>query len=149
VVSTQIEILDEKRRRYRSGNVKGFAVFFVAWITRTALKIACVENDLVYTILLILLLFSALYQGYYGIKGKRVEDEIRKEPFLQEALNNELIRLYELKAWRVAFFSVIGFVFIAAVVSLFVEFNDVMLIFLTTFLVGFGTYNTAIYLLDR
>ncbi|MGD8456367.1 MAG: hypothetical protein PVF83_08290 [Anaerolineales bacterium] len=148
-MSTRIEMLDEKRRRYRGGHLKGFAVFFVAWMARTALMIVGVENDLVYTILMIVLLLSALFQGYYGIKGKRIEDEIRKEPFLQEALNNELIRLYELKAWRVAFFSVIGFVFVAAVVSLFVEFNDIMLVFLTTFLVGFGTYNIAIYVLDR
>jgi len=148
-MSTQIELLDEKRRQYRGGHLKGFAVFFTAWIARTALEIAGVENDLADTILMILLLLSALFQGYYGIKGKRIEDEIRKEPFLQEALNNELIRLYELKAWRVAFFSVIGFVFLAAIVSLFVEFNDIMLIFLTTFLVGFGTYNIAIHVLDR
>jgi hypothetical protein len=141
--------LDQKRRKFRGGHLIGFSVFFVAWIIRSALKVAESENDLVYTILMILLLLSALFQAYYAIKGKRIEDEIKKEPFLEEALNNELIRLYELKAWRTAFFSVIGFIFLVAVISLFVEFNDIMLIFLTTFLVGFGTYNLTIYVLDR
>jgi hypothetical protein len=148
-VTNQIEILDEKRRKFRGGHLIGFGVFFVAWIIRSVLKVAEIENDLVYTILMIVLLLSALFQAYFGVKGKRIEDAIKKEPFLQEALNNELIRLYELKAWRVAFFSVIGFIFLVAVVSLFVEYNDIMLIFLTTFLVGFGTYNIAIYILDR
>ena len=121
----------------------------MTWIIRLVFKVMEIENDIIETIIMVILLLSALFQGYYGIKGKRIEDEIRKEPFLQEALNNELIRLYELKAWRVAFFSVIGFVFLAAVASLFVAFNDIMLIFLTTFLVGFGTYNIAIYVFDR
>jgi hypothetical protein len=148
-VTTQIELLDEKRRKFRGGHLIGFGVFFVAWIIRSVLKVAEVDNDWVYTILMVVLLLAAIFQSYFAIQGKRIEDEIKKEPFLQEALNNELIRLYELKAWRVAFFSVIGFIFLAAVASLFVEYNDIMLIFLTTFLVGFGTYNTAIYVLDR
>jgi hypothetical protein len=148
-VTNQIEILDEKRRKYRGGYLVGFGVFFVAWIIRSVLKVAEIENDLAYTILMILLLLSALFQAYFAVKGKAIEDEIKKEPYLKEALNNELIRLYELKAWRVAFFSVVGFVFLVAIASLFVEYNDIMLIFLTTFLVGFGTYNIAIYVLDR
>ena len=148
-MTTQIEILDEKRRKYRGGHLVGFGVFFVAWIIRSVLKVAEIEYDLAYTILMILLLLSALFQAYFAVKGKAIEDEIKKEPHLKEALNNELIRLYELKAWRVAFFSVIGFIFLVAVASLFVEYNDVMLIFITTFLVGFGTYNIAVYVLDR
>jgi hypothetical protein len=120
-VTNQIEILDEKRRKYRGGYLVGFGVFFVAWIIRSVLKVAEIENDLAYTILMILLLLSALFQAYFAVKGKAIEDEIKKEPYLKEALNNELIRLYELKAWRVAFFSVVGFVFLVAIASLFVE----------------------------
>lgn len=41
------------------------------------------------------------------------------------------------------------FVILAAVASLFVHYRDPMLIFITTLLVGFGTYNTTVYLLDR
>ncbi len=148
-MTNQIEILDEKRRRFRGGHLIGFGVFFVAWIIRSVLKVAETENDLAYTVLMVLLLLSVLFQAYFAVKGKAIEDEIKKEPYLKEALNNELIRLYELKAWRVAFFSVIGFIFLVAVASLFVEYHDVMLIFLTTFLVGFGTYNIAIFVLDR
>lgn len=148
-MTNQIEILDEKRRKFRGGHLVGFSVFFVAWIIRAVLKVVEIENDLAYTVLMVLLLLSVLFQAYFAIKGKAIEDEIKKEPFLKEALNNELIRLYELKAWRVAFFSVIGFIFLVAVASLFVEYNDIMLIFLTTFLVGFGAYNVAVYILDR
>ena len=148
-MTSQIEILDDKRRRYRGGHLIGFGVFFVAWIIHSVLKVAEIENDIVLPILLIVLLLSALFQAYFGIKGKRIEDEIKSDPHLKEALNNELIRLYELKAWRAAFFSVIAFLFLVAVISLFVEYNDVMLIFLTTFLVGFGAYNIAVHVLDR
>lgn len=148
-MTTQIEILDEKRRKYRGGHLIGFGVFFVAWIIRSVFKVVEIDTDLGYTILLIVLLLSVLVQMYFAVKAKTVEGEIRKDAFLKEALNNELIRLYELKAWRAAFFSVIGFVFLVAVASLFVKYNDVMLIFITAFLVGFGTYNITVYVLDR
>jgi hypothetical protein len=68
---------------------------------------------------------------------------------LKDALNNELVQLNELKAWRASFFSVIGFIVVAAVLSIFMHINDIMLVFLTALLIGFGTHNTAVYLLDR
>ena len=68
---------------------------------------------------------------------------------MKDALNNELVQLNELKAWRASFFSVIGFIVVAAVLSIFMHINDIMLVFLTALLIGFGTHNTAVYLLDR
>ena len=68
---------------------------------------------------------------------------------LKDALNNELVQLNELKAWRASFFALLGSIVVAAVLSIFVQINDIMLVFLTALLIGFGTHNTAIYLLDR
>lgn len=68
---------------------------------------------------------------------------------MKDALNNELVQLNELKAWRVSFFAVIGFIVIAAITSFFIQINDLMLIFLTALLVGFSTHNAAVYFLDK
>lgn len=69
--------------------------------------------------------------------------KIKKDPSLKDPLNNELVQHNELIAWRASFFSVIGFIDVAAVVSIFVHINDLMLIFLATLLIGFGTHNAT------
>ena len=70
---------------------------------------------------------------------------IKKDPSLKEALNNELVQHNELIAWRASCFSVIGFIAVAAVVANFVKINDLMLIFLTALLIGFGNHNAAFF----
>jgi hypothetical protein len=148
-VTTQIEILDEKRRKYRGGLIIGSVIFFIAWIGYVIYQISEQEIEILHIGLLVILILSVLFQAYFAIRYNLLEKTIRKDPFLKEALNNELVRLNELKAWRASFFSVIGFIVLAAVVSFFVQFNDLMLIFLTALLIGFGTHNVAVYLFDR
>ena len=86
---------------------------------------------------------TTLIESYYQMR------KIREDPSLKEALHDELFQLNELKAWKTAFFSVIGFNVLVAVLSLFIVFEDLMLIFLTTLLIGFGSYSLTLYLLDR
>ena len=145
----QIEVFDLRRKKYRGGYVTGFAVFLIAWLVRTILKIFELEMDTLHIILLCLLLLSAFYQAYHAIRLKYLEKDIRGDPFLKEALHNELVRLNELKAWKVAFFSVIVFIVLVGILSLTIHIRDTMLIVITTLLVGFGTFNTTVYILDR
>ena len=74
---------------------------------------------------------------------------MKQDPRLKEAMNDERIQLNELRAWKVGFFALIGFIIFAAIVSLLIEINDMMLVYLTALLIGFGARNTAVYLLDR
>jgi hypothetical protein len=148
-MSTQIEIVDEQRTRYRGGHITWLAVFFVAWVARSTLKVAELQMDTLHTVLMVVLIFSVLVQAYYAVRIKLVERRIRRDAALRDALNNELVRLHQLKAWRASFFSVILFIVLVAVLSLFVDFDDVMLIFITALVIGFGTYNATVYLLDR
>ena len=148
-MSTQIEMMDQERTRCRGGHIVWLIVFFIAWIVRSVLKIAELEMDTAYTVLMAVLILSVLVQAYYAVRIKLVERRINRDASLKHALNNELVRLNQLKAWRASFFSVILFIVVSAVVSLFVDFNDLMLIFITALLIGFGTYNTTVYLLDR
>lgn len=148
-MSTQIEMMDQERTRYRGGHIVWLIVFFIAWVVRSVLKIAELEMDTAYTVLMAVLILSVLVQAYYAVRIKLVERRINRDASLKHALNNELVRLHQLKAWRASFFSVILFIVVVAVLSLFVDFNDFMLIFITAVLIGFGTYNTTVYLLDR
>jgi hypothetical protein len=148
-VTTQIETYDQKRKQYRGGGLIGSVFFLIAWIGYVITRISCLKNDLLRTVILVVLILAVIFQAYFAIRNVLLERRIKKDPVLREALNNELVQLNELKAWRVSFFSVIGFIVVSAVLSIFVQINDIMLVFLTALLIGFGTHNAAIYLLDR
>jgi hypothetical protein len=148
-MTTQIEIFDQDRKRYRSGLLIGSIVFLLAWFGYIIVRIAPEPMDLMRTVVLVLLVASLVVQAYYALRTTLLESRIRKDAQLNEALNNELIQLNELKAWRAAFFAVLGFIVITGAFSFFVEIDDLMLVLLTALLVGFGAHNLAVFLLDR
>ena len=78
-----------------------------------------------------------------------MERKIRKDPVLKEALYNEMVQLNELKAWRAAFFSLILFILLAAYLIVADILKDPMILVVTALLVGFGSYNVTVYLLDK
>ena len=148
-MTTQIEIMDQKRKKFRRGWTIWLVVFFIAWIARSVLKIFELEMDLLETFLLVILLFSVSVQAFYALKDNLLNLKLRKDPLLREAMNDELVQLNELKAWKTAFFSLIGYIVFVAILSLFITFSDSMLIYVTALLIGFGSYNTAVYILNR
>jgi hypothetical protein len=148
-MTTQIEIYDRKRKQYRGGGLVGSIIFFIAWMGYVILRLSSQTVDLLRTIVLAILILAVLIQAYYALRVNLLEREIRKDPEMKEALNNELVQLNELKAWRASFFAVVGFIILTAITSFFVQINDLMLIFLTALLVGFGTHNAAVYYLDK
>ena len=148
-MTTQIEIYDRNRRRYRSGLLIGSLIFLAAWFGYILVRISPQSMDIFHTIVLVVLITSLLIQAYFAIRSSLLESRIRKDAQLNAALNNELIQLNELKAWRAAFFAVLGFILITGFFSFFVEIDDLMLVLLTLLLVGFGAHNLTVFLLDR
>ena len=144
-----IEILDQKRKKYRGRAILGSIVFFVAWLLRSIIKIYDLEMETFHTVVFIVLLLSVCYQAYFAIKLNIIKKRIKRDPLLKEALNNEWVRLNELKAWKVAFFSMMIFIVLVGILSFSVHIRDTMLIVVTALLVGFGSYHTTVYILDR
>ena len=148
-MTTQIEIYDQDRKRYRGGLLIGSLIFLLAWFGYILVRILPPPIDLFRTRVLVVLSVSLVVQAYYAFRTTLLERRIRQDAQLHEALNNELIQLNELKAWWAAFFAVLGFIMITWVFSLFVQIDDLMLVLLTMLLVGFGAHNLAVFLLDR
>ena len=148
-MTTQIEIYDQDRKRYRSGLLIGSLIFLLAWFGYILVRILPQPIDLYRTLVLVVLSVSLVVQAYYALRTTLLERKIRQDAQLHEPLNNELIQLNELKAWRAAFFAVLGFIVITGVFSFFVQIDDLMLVLLTMLLVGFGAHNLAVFLLDR
>ncbi|MBN1999054.1 hypothetical protein JW935_15960 [candidate division KSB1 bacterium] len=148
-MSEQIEIFDQKRKKYRGDTIIGSIIFFIAWVIRSIIQIFELEMVTFHTIVFIILLLAICYQAFFAVKLNLIEKKIKSNPALNEALHNELVRLNELKAWKVAFFSVILFIVLVGILALTVKIDDTMLIVLTALLVGFGSYNTTVYVLDN
>ncbi len=148
-MSNPIEMYDRKRKNYRGGHILGFLVFFIAWIVRTLIKTLELNLGALYTGSMIVLLLAIAVMAYFAARLVIVERKIRKDPVLKEALYNELVRLNELKAWRIGFFSLIVFILLASYPIIAGLLKDPMLLVVTALLVGFGSYNIAVYLLDK
>ena len=148
-MTTQIESFYQMRKKYRGAHVLGLSIFFLAWIARSIYKISDVKMEIVHLVIFMILLISLVYMAFYAIKFNIVERRIKRDQTLKEALHDELFQLNELRAWKTAFFSVIGFNVIVALFSLFIVFEDLMIIFITTLLIGFGSYSVTLYILDR
>jgi len=148
-MTNQIEMFDRKRKEYRGGHILGFIVFFIAWIVRTLIKMLELKLGTLYTGSMIVLLLAIAVMAYFAARLVIVERKIRKDPILKEALYNELVRLNELKAWRIGFFSLIVFIILAAYLIVADLLKDPMLLVATALLVGFGSYNITVYLLDK
>ena len=148
-MTEQIEIFDQKRKKYRGGHIIGIIVFFFAWLLRCVIKIFELEMETFHTVVFVFLILSVLFMAYFAIRFNIIEINIRKDSILKEALHNELVRLNRLKAWKIAFLSIVIFLIIVAILSAFVQINDFMLIFVTALLVGFGACNITIHILDR
>jgi hypothetical protein len=148
-MTTQIEIFDQNRKRYRSGLLVGSIIFLVAWFGYVLVRVSPEPLELFHTVVMVVLVVSLVIQAYYAVRTNLLERQIRKDAQLKAALNNELIQLNELKAWRAAFFAMLGFIILTAFFSFFIKIDDLMLVLLTLLLVGFGAHNLAVYLLDR
>jgi hypothetical protein len=148
-MSTQIEIFYQIRKKYRGAHIFWLVIFTVAWIMRSVLKITNAENETMQQITMVVLLLSLIILAYYAIRFNIVEHKINKDDKLKKALHDELFQLNELKAWKTAFFSVMGFILLIAVFSIFVVISDLMLICITALLIGFGTYSFTLYIRER
>lgn len=98
---------------------------------------------------MVVLILCILVQAYFAIPLNLLKNKIKSDPKLYSALYNELVRLHELKAWRVAFFSAIGFLVLVAILSFFMPVRDIIFVAITAFLAGSGGYHLAFYYLDR
>lgn len=146
---TQIETFYQKRKKYRGAHIGGLIIFFLAWISRSIYKISQQNLEYLHSGIFLILMLSLVFLAYYAVRVNILEHQIKKDSTLREALHDELFRLNELKSWKVAYFAVIGFVVLVAILSLFIVFKDLMLIFITTLLIGFGSYSLSLYILDR
>jgi hypothetical protein len=149
-MSNRIESYDRKRKKFRGGFVLSYGVFFIVFSAWSVLKIVGTQAETLWTVRQIVL-GLAFICICFGIRLALTERTIRKDPLLKEAIFNELDRLNELKSWKVAFYSLTILTLIA--IYLFhifdVPLKEPIILIITYWLVGGGSFEFARYFLDR
>jgi len=144
----RIEQLDKKRLKYqRSLALAGF-LFVLFWFVRffTLQHHCCTEFHFSLLIVLILLILIQLYSAFHLNK---ISYGLKSDSDLRDALNNELVMLYQLKSWRHSFFSLILFSILLGCISSINPVDDLIFVLVSYPLVGFTVYNISYYLYLR
>ena len=148
-MSNKIEIAD----RSRSNNLKGFLIggyiFILTWFAEQFLQYGGYELQSIRRFSLPIFIISILIQAFFSVRLVILKNRIRTDQELSEALYNELVRLNELKSWRFAFFVLVVYNLIFGVVSTMYASLDFMYVALTSAVVGFVSYHSSFFHLDR
>jgi len=145
-----IETYDLMRRKFLRGYLISFTAFLAPWIARFILREIELLPDGWNRILLFVLAASIPFQAYFAIGLNKLKSKIKKDPGLQEALFNELVRLHETQAWRYAFIAMTACLSAAFIVNLFVTpIKDLTAVIITAILAGSGGYHLSFHFMDR
>ena len=94
----RIERFDRERNILRGAQIVAMVLFFIAWVIFCGLEInGSGEGKSAKTLLILIYIFTAALV-VIGIGLRRNAYLINHDPVLNEALNNELVRLNRLKA---------------------------------------------------
>jgi hypothetical protein len=148
-MTSKFEIMNQQRNHCRAGYLLALAAFVLIWVTRNALQLSGRGEEILADILLALMFVCLTVQTYFVVKEVRLKQAMKQDPALRAMMNDELVRLNELKAWRMAFLALIGYMCLVTLLSLAVELPEIGRVMVTGLLVGFGSYSTCAYWLNR
>ncbi|MBN1224147.1 MAG: hypothetical protein JXB23_12945 [Candidatus Aminicenantes bacterium] len=144
-----IESYDYKRRKFLLGYLISFSAFLLPWIARFILREMELLPDEWNRIFLFLLFASIPFQAYFAFSLNKLRSKIKKDPDLQEALFNELVRLHETRAWRYAFIAMAGCLAMVFIINLFfIPIRDLTAVIITAILAGSGGYHLSFYFME-
>lgn len=149
VMENEIEKIDRQRRTYLLGYLVAFAVFVVLMITRFFFRAGDLNREPIGIIVLWGLIASVVIQAFYMMRLSFLQRKIRNDAGLKEALDNELVRLYETRSWKAAYIASVATAFFFAVVGFFYPICDLMLVALSVTIVGAGAYRAAFFIMYR
>jgi magnesium-transporting ATPase (P-type) len=147
-MTDRIERFDRERKYLRGAQIVAMVLFFINWVIFCGLEISgSGEGKFAKTMLIFIYAFVAALV-LIGIRLRRNAYLINHDPVLKEALNNELVRLNRLRAWKAAFFGMLVCLVMTGILSQLFEIKN-LLILSSAVIVGLGTRNIVFYLLDR
>ncbi|MBE0687132.1 MAG: hypothetical protein IH585_14170 [Anaerolineaceae bacterium] len=146
-MSNKIEVFDLKRIRFLKWQIIGVMLFLIISISEMILKFSGIPIRDIRWISLPLLIISVLLQAIFVMKLAFLQKKIDKDMELKQALDNELVNLNRMKAWRTGFIILALFTGVFGVLSIFFPVDPVYAA-LTSIVAGAGGYNLGFFVLE-
>jgi hypothetical protein len=146
-MNNKIEIYDLKRIRFLKWQIFGVMLFLFISISEMILKFSGVPIHNIRFISLPLLIFSVMFQAFFVIKLAFLQKKIDQDIELKKALDNELVNLNRMKAWRTGFVVLVVCTGLFGVLSIFFPVDPVY-VALTSIIAGAGGYNLGFIILE-
>lgn len=148
-MTNQVEIIDRKRRTILKTYLVGAVIFFMSWFTRFILRETGVLTETVDWAIAVPFVIGLGILLYSFVRLMQVRKRIASDPALRDALNDELVRLNNLSAFRFGFFAMMGGLAFLAAFNFFSPVKDFNAAILTIFMVGSWACLLAFYRLER
>jgi len=153
-MTNPIEIADRQQRIYWKRFLLTFFIFLGLMGVRAVFYYGFGKYELnskpIGIVVLIITVFVLIIQLFFLIKLIQLKNRINADPQLKEAiLEDEIENLNAIKSWRPAFLAAIATPFVFLMISTFLPFNDLLVVALSTIIIGSITYLTSYYLKSR
>ena len=144
-MNSDIEILDRKRMTLLKWYLIGFAISFFLLLTRHFFRMDDLNSQPIGVAVLIGLVLTLLLQVYCVIQSAFLARDINRDPRLEAALNNELVKSLNTESWIAAYIgSSLTTLFFAVIQSVY-PICDPVSISLTAIIAGAGAHHAYFY----
>lgn len=144
-MNLEIEQIDKQRMRYLEWYLIGSAAFIPLTIVRFFFRLDGLNEQPIGIAVLILLIFTLLLLSYSAYRTILLARQIRLDPRLEEALNNEFVLALEAQSWKAAYLGAVAATLFFAVVWFVYPVCDPMMAALTSIVTGAAAYQATFY----
>jgi hypothetical protein len=144
-MTTDIEYQDQQRMNFLKWYLIYFGIFMVLILMRHFFRLDGLNAQPIGYAVLIGLVITLLLQVFFVIKSVQLAKEIQKDPQLDAALNNELVKSLMTQSWIAAYIGAVGMTVFFAITGFFYPICDPVTISLTAIAVGAGANRAYFY----
>jgi hypothetical protein len=142
---SDIEILDQKRMNLLKWYLIGFAICMCLMMTRHFFRLGELNAQPVGIAVLIGLFITLIWQVICVAGSALLEKEIHRDPHLEAALHDELVKSLITQSWVAAYVGTSAMTFFFAIAGFFYPICDPMTISLTSIVAGAGASRAYFY----
>ena len=148
-MTNEIELIDRKRRTFLRVFLMFLVLFVMAWMARFFLSETGSLSKTTSRVTIAILVPAVVGMSYaiFGLNKIRIKTE--KDPSLQEALDDELVRHHRTKSWKFAYLAVMACLILFAAFNFFSPIKDFFAVVLTALWAGIVGYLFAFYRMER
>jgi hypothetical protein len=135
-MNTDIEYLDQQRMNYLKWYLVAATIFMLLLLTRHFFRLGGLNSQPIGIAVLIGLVLTLISQAIFLVRSALLARDIRQDPRLEAALNNELVKSIETQSWVAAYLGTAGMTLFFAVTWSFYPICDPVTICLTAIAAG-------------